>query len=267
MKGWIHIHLCNHYGSKTVVVTKPVALSLKMAGLAASVSLASLVAVPKANAITLFTDNASFSNAITELNAAPVLTLDKYTPQAGETVTQVIVRLNASLRSEGSITNVAANPQTFTVSTLVAQYNVTPSLGSPSSLRTLTPFAPFALIGARTYTSLPPNTPTPFGSFTINGSDSLTLTSAGDIAQLLEGGTFSFNPFTQISTSITGGGGNVTTNIATFASAFLEVEYIGDRAPEPIPEPVSMGLLVSIGGLFAMKKKFGSQTNKVKMPN
>jgi hypothetical protein len=244
-----------------VVTTKPVALSLKIAGLAASVSLASLVVAPKANAVSLFTSTDSFANQTTELAGAPQLTVSKYTQQVGETVTQVIVRLTASLKSTGTITNTAPQAQTFTVSTRVNQYDFVPSTGAPSALSTLSPFTAFATIGQQTYTGLAPNTPTAFGPATANALTSATFTGA-QIAQFLGSGTFGFDPFTTILTAISGGGGNVTTNITTLAGATLEVEYIGERTA--VPEPTTMGLLASVGGLFAMKKRFGSLKNKAK---
>jgi hypothetical protein len=247
-----------------VVTTKPVALSLKIAGLAASVSLASLVVAPKANAVSLFTSTDSFATQITELNGAPKLKVSKYTAGPGEVINAVIVKLTASLKSSGTITNTAAQAQSFTVRTRVDQYDFNPSTGAPVALSTLSPFAPLAVIGQQSYTLLAPNTPTNFGPGTASASTSVSFTGT-QIAQFLGSGTFGFDPSTLILTAVSGGGGNVTTNITTFADATLEVEYVGERTP--VPEPTTMGLLASVGGLFAMKKRFGSQKNKVKVSN
>jgi hypothetical protein len=246
-----------------VVTTKPVALSLKIAGLAASVSLTSLVLAPKANAVTLFTSSNSFANQVTELNGAPPLTVSKYTPLAGETVTQILVKLTASLTSTGTIKNTAAQAQSFDVFTQAKKYQFNPSTGSPVALTTLNPFAAFAVIGSESYINLAAGATSAFGPGTANASSSVSFTTAAQIAQFLGSGTFGFDPFTQILTAISGGGGNVTTNITTFADATLEVEYIGERTA--VPEPTTMGLLASVGGLFAMKKRFGFQKNKAKV--
>jgi hypothetical protein len=236
-----------------MLTTTPISRTLKIAGLVASVSLASLVATPKANAASvLFSSSDSFSNLVTELEGTPKLTVSKYKPLAGETITKVLVSLSASLTSGGTITNTATQAQTFTVGTFVDTYNVEPVPGAPAALSTLSLFTTKDLIGKEKYTKLAPNTPAGFGSFTTNDSTSVAFTNAADIVQFLGSGNFSVAPFTSIFTGVAGGGGNVSTNITTLASAKFTVEYQGEKA---VPEPLTiLGTLTAAGLGIAMKK-------------
>ncbi|BAZ29175.1 hypothetical protein NIES4074_16130 [Cylindrospermum sp. NIES-4074] len=242
-----------------MLTTTPISRTLKIAGLVASVSLASLVVTPKANAATVLfssTSSDSFSNLVTELNGTPKLTVSKYNPLAGETITKVLVSLSASLTSGGTITNTAAQAQTFTVGTFVDKYKLVPVAGAPAVLSTLNPFPSSPLIGKQEYSELAPNTPSGFGPFTINGSNSIAFTNAADIGQFLGSGNFSVAPFTSIFTGIAGGGGNVSTNITTLASATFTVEYQGEK---PVPEPLTILGTLTAAGLGVAMKKFKSR--------
>ncbi|MBD2384599.1 PEP-CTERM sorting domain-containing protein [Cylindrospermum sp. FACHB-282] len=238
--------------------TKPVSQTLKIAGIAASVSLASLVISPKANAASLFfSDSSSFSNQVTELDGEPQLIVSKYKPTAGQKITQVLISLTTNLSSTGTIKNNAAQAQTFTVGTAVDTYDFVAVDGSPAVLSTLTPFPDSPLIGKQKYTKLASGESSSFGTYSINGSTSVSFTNASDIAQFLGSGTFGVSPYTSIFTSIAGGGGNVSTNITTLTGATFKVDYYGEEVPEPF---TILGTLTAAGFGVAMKK-FKSQQN------
>jgi hypothetical protein len=190
--------------------------------------------------VLLYSDSDSFTDQTTELLGSPVLTVDKY--NGAGTVTSVVVTLTAMLKSEGVVTNNAAQSQSFGTETRVLQFDLTPGAGAPGVLASLQPFSVAQLIGSQNYVDLAPGVPAAFGPFSINGSDSDTYT-GGDIAGFLGAGTFSMNPFTQILTSLIGGGGNIAFDIKTLASATLKVEYFGTRV---IPEP-STFILTGLG--------------------
>ncbi|MDM9383285.1 choice-of-anchor E domain-containing protein [Chlorogloeopsis sp. ULAP01] len=241
-----------------------------VAGLAASISVSSLFVAPKANALTFFTQTTSFSNQVTELAGTPVLTLDKYNPQPGEIVTDVKFTITATLSSSGTVTNTAANPQTFTVRVEPTFFDLTPGANAPAALQTYSPLASYTEIGRTRYTNLAPNTPTQFGPFTINNNASpmiVTFSQPIDIAGFLGTGTFSFEPFTEIFTGVSGGGGNVATNITTLASASITVEYNGTSNPPTVPfefsSNVAIGSFVGIMfGLSWWKRKCHIQKTK-----
>lgn len=220
-----------------------------IAGIAASVSLTSGIISPiKAQALTpLFSTNDSFSNAITELEGSPLLTVSRYNPQTGETVTEVRVTLNASLASSGTVTNIAANPQPFTVRTIADQYDMEVSSGPAALGTTISAINSGDFIGSQRYTAAAPNVPQNFGPFSISNSTAFTFTNLTDIQGFLGTGTFSLLPYTLIGTSISGGGGNVRTNISTLASADITVEYFGEATAVPFGFSSNLGIAVFAG--------------------
>jgi hypothetical protein len=227
-------------------------------GLATVLSLGSLFLDSKANALTglLYSQTASFNNQLTELTGTPVLTLNQYNPQTGETVTDVKFTITGTLSSGGTVTNTAAQAQDFSVAVTAGRFRLTPDVNNaPAALITYGYFSPLGsstLIGESDYTNLAPNTPTSFGTYTINNNASPMIVSFNgtNIAGFLGTSTFSFKPTTQIGTTTFGGGGNVTTNITTYASAAITVEYYDNSTPPPVPFELSSN--VGIGSFFGI---------------
>ncbi len=234
-----------------------ITLASKLVGLIAVASVGSLAAAFNADAASLlFSDSDSFTNELTELEGMPSLTVDKFTPPPGVTITEVQVTLMATLDSEGILINNAAQPKSFAITTLVSKFDVVPGEDAPPVLSTLQPFAPFELIGSQNYIDIPPIEPQPFGPFNISGMDSASFTTDADIAGFLGGGTFSMEPFTLIFTTFAGGGGSSAPNITTFASATLTVKYFGEPIPTSTPEPsalLGLGLMAGLG--FVSQKR------------
>ncbi len=222
-----------------------------------AVSLSSLAISPKAEALTpLSSQTVQFTNQLTELNGTPLLTLNKYNDNATNPLVQVGLTFDTTLNSSGTVTNTASGAQTFTVLLSVLEFNLdVDPLNAPSALvgQTYSPFTTNALIGSRRYASLAPNTPAAFGLFTINASTGTTFTAAPDLAGFVGAGTFSFAPSTTILTSYSGGGGNVSTNISTFADARVTVTYYGN-VPFDTPYGPAIPVLGSIVALAAMRK-------------
>ncbi len=205
-----------------------------------------------------FTDTDSFSAEITELTDQP-LRVDPFDASLG-TLTKVTVTLSGSLSSVGTVTNTAAQAQSFTVSTRAQQYDGTKSGGSPAVLpSTFQVFTPFDLIGSQAYTALAPNTPAAFGPYSADRGPLIvfTSTSLADLAQFVGGGAFGYNFNTLILTAVQGGGGNVTTAINTNASASLSVtyEFEGDVAVIPEPTTVSLVGLGLLGLAYARRRQ------------
>lgn len=224
--------------------------------IAATATASALTFGSAASAAVLFSDTAAFANQITELEGFPQLTLDKF-DATGYNVTKVTVSLDSgALTSSGSVTNLAAQAQSFSILTLASFFNLTADGTTPASSFNTSNI----LIGSQGYTNLAPNSPAAFGAFTGNLTPSSQIfTSGSDISQFLGTGTFSFSPFTTIGTTIFGGGGNILTNIETFASASVTVTYEGEELPpppppQPVPEPSTIVGLLIAGGLGTWAK-------------
>lgn len=210
--------------------------------------------VSSANAITLSTQAASFTNQLTELdgtaNGFPLLTVNRYTPLAGETVTSVIVTIAANLASSGTVTNNNATASTFRVTQIAGQYDFNPLGGAPApaaltAFGTFSPITSGATIGTQQlFSSVPVGATRTFSLQTVSGSASQTFTGT-DIDGFLGSGTYSYAPLTSIGTVINGGGGNIAANISTFAGATLTVQYEGTSVPVPFDfDPsIAMGTL------------------------
>ncbi|QLE58537.1 hypothetical protein [Nostoc sp. TCL26-01] len=253
------------------MATKSLTQSLKIVGIAASVSLASLAVIPKADASTLlFSDTAAFTDEITDLDPTDptlTLTLDKYLPTADITVDKVVVSLlSAKLTTSGSITNTSRNTRTFTVETKLNDFTIKPNAGDPAVLTAFNPFgvhsgSPLTLV-SQTFT-LARNATANFGPFTNEHNPTpQTFLSSSDIAQFLAvspGETFSFSPFTDIDTLVTSLGGNNSNNIATLAGVEIKVEYFGTR--RRVPEASTTFGVLALAGILAVSRKAKSWQN------
>jgi hypothetical protein len=246
----------------------------------ATASLASLAISPKAEALNLLsTQTQSFTNQLTELNGNPQLTFNQY--NGPDTLQEVVFTVAASLTSSGTVTNNAGTSQNFSVRLIPSQYDLNAAPGAPAALlallnpNTFGTFSPLddsniTQVGPQSYVGLAPGATANFGPFTVNGSSSATFNTSGDVGGFVGAGSYSFAPFTSIGTLITGGGGNVTTNITTFASASITVEYFGTVAttPEPVPFGFSTNAsLVVFGGVFygfnRLRKKMAAKKLEV----
>ena len=141
-----------------------------------------------------------------------------------------------------SVTNISANPQTFTASE-DAQYHLSDTTRPSSSLGTALSSALFGFYldpkATQSYTALPAGNSTSFGPYTTSGS--ATLANAGGSAgipalsladmQLIGGGNDTLALFTATTTSNTGAGGNVQESFATNAASNISVVY--DFTPAP----------------------------------
>lgn len=228
-------------------------LTSKLAGTVALASVGSLAFAFNADAASLlFTSSDSFTNEKTELTGMPQLNVIKYVPAANETITEVQVMVMAGLNSVGTITNNAAQAQSFTVLSTVNQFDLVPSQTPPNTLQ---PFpVPFTVIGSQNYNMLASGASAPFGPFSITGMDSDSFIGAA-IAPFIGPGTVLFDPFTTIFTIFQGGGGNVAANIETFADATVSIKYFGEKdvvTPEP-SALLGLGILTGLG--FIGKKR------------
>ncbi|NDY72768.1 hypothetical protein DO021_00745 [Desulfobacter hydrogenophilus] len=108
-------------------------------------------------------------------------------------------------------------------------------------------FNPFTLIGEKDV-NLDFGATTSFGPVAITNSGALTPT---DLNQFVGSGDFGYDFNTAILTSISGGGGNFSTDIETMAGASLTVVYDYDVAgpTSVVPEPATLLFGLSLMGL------------------
>jgi hypothetical protein len=228
----------------------------------AAISIASLVSTSAANALTFFTSNtASFNPRLTELTGNPTLNLPNYAPTAGQTVTKITISASATLSTFGTLTNNAANPQDFTF-LVTGRYRLT---GIPGIASPFTVIPSLTILGEQEYFQAAPGVGLDFSNggqpYTFTNSASSVITSGSSIAAFLANGPIVAAPFTLISTTVSGGGGNVANDLTTFASGTLQYTVEGTFTPPTteIPFEFSPALgLVALGGLYAANRFFKS---------
>jgi hypothetical protein len=231
-----------------MVATKPITQALKIAGLAASVSLASLAISPEAHAVVI-TRTASFSGQIAN-SSGPFnpLTINQYNPILGDIINSITINVVGSLTTTGTIRNNSTGSRNYNVTSTVSQFAFEePNLSSVISLVN----GSTTIGSTQTFSSVLPGQTRTFDPQTLNVSSTLVV-DPGDYAALLGGGTFSLSPSYQIGTTA-GGGSGLITNLTTLANANLEVAYDVTNVPEPT---TMLGMLALTGTGAAMMKKF-----------
>ena len=154
----------------------------------------------------------------------------------GGALTSVSILLNADAGVGGNVKNTTTTPQNFTVfeTTKVSLASLFGGASNGFNAVTLT------LNSSQTYTALAGGATASFGPFTPSGTATGSPTDLADFV----GGTVNFTAGTGTSTTVTGGGGNITNAITTNATGFVQVTYTyADIIPPSVPEPASIALL------------------------
>jgi hypothetical protein len=164
-----------------------------------------------------------------------------------------------TLRSTGTVANNAPNQQSFSVRTRAEElYGMAiastpvPPLPDPADLVGIDG----ATIHTQAYTNLPGNPPgLPSNTAPFAGSRSFHLELDLAAAPFDTTGTFGYDFFSLISTTIIGGGGNLEAAIQTFADIELMVDY---NYHEVTQNPAPATLLLMSLGLLLMRRRLGT---------
>ncbi len=208
-----------------------------------SMAAANLMSMSKIAEAATISFNSSFSGPVELSNT---FSLPKFDSSLG-TLIQTTVILGGNFTSTGTATNNAASSQTAKVGTSVDYLLTLPGSNQLNlSLSAQTSFLSIAAGGSSSINLLSSSTANQM--YTDVSTLALFTGSVGDLITLpLE--TFS-------GVSITGGGGNISTNLTTQATANVTVTYDYNQAQQTVPEPstiLSYFVLVGMGAV--MKKK------------
>ncbi len=177
----------------------------------------------------------SFDNVLTDLTDEE-LRVEKFDGSLG-TLLNVVVTIEASINTVGTITNESANNEQFILVTVAEEFNgelvnmTSPPLDDP--LEAMENEVLF--LGSF---NLDPNESASFDETLTVNEELFAGLNAGFIGA---GEFFGYDLTTQIQTLVSLGGGNNEVNQQTFASATLSVTYTFES--EAVPEPNSIVLL------------------------
>jgi hypothetical protein len=250
-------------------------MKLKSCGVAsfavAGMVYTSLSLVSKAEAFTIVSTD-SFADQPTELTGTPLLTLERFDTIANPlgpnlAVTKVEVATSGTIRTSGTVTNNAPNPQTFRI-TVAGELAFTKDGGAPTSINDpIETIITNTTIGTRLFGNLASGASANFNNagnpYSISRTTLQTITNISEIAQFLSSGpsTFTFAPSTLIGTTTSGGGGNIANAISTFVDGHATVTYTVETIPFEFSPVLGVGLLGGLYGLNQLRKK---KANSVK---
>ena len=183
------------------------------------------------------TETVSFGG-LTDLNNA-ILTLDKFTPAANQTLVDVNVSFNGSFFSNGSLTNTSSSTQTFHFIEST-DFTFTAGAGAPPNFLT----APFDISGN---SGLLPFTLASGASAPVGINFSLPTGNLGTITSNLGGfigpGTFQTLASTLTDENFVGGGGNINASLVSGATPIVTITY-DFRVNSGIPEPSTWAMVL-----------------------
>ena len=230
-------------------------LTVGSAAFAGTITQTATVGVAGGNTVTTDLNNVAFSNAFNQFNAASVAAL----PTDTVTLNSIQVSFTAGAQTLGTVTNTAAQAQTFNFTLSLDEFLASGATSSSGTAARNEILANFQESGAKNvnnsfgkafYTLNSGQSATypvgAIGPVAVSNTGNLSYSDATSISNFSGTGTFGFDMDTVSSQAIGGGGGNVVSALNTTAGGTLTVVYNytdTPAGPAPIPEPASMALL------------------------
>ena len=182
------------------------------------------------------------------------VSLDQFNATPSETLTSVVISDGANFSAVGNLTNTSASAQSFKFQAGLG-LTVQGGTGAPAHFPLV--FASGA-ISPKSY-NLNAGASTPYNFSNVFASNTETITGASNLAGFIGSSTFQALFDASATTSFTGGGNNIQTNLTTTATPDLTITYnftTTQSQPQPAPEPASMAVLgAGLAGMGVMRRR------------